>query len=248
MRKTLINEKLFRCRLDFNSSINDDYGRGVMKTNYLKSSSERIGQLYPIVVDFFGNIIDGKHRFDANKKWKKVKMENIRTEKDLLIARLVSNIVRRRVPSQEKKKMLERLGKIYQREGVEPGRIAYKIADQTGMSYTWVTKYLPQKLKNNLQSNRRAGSVTHHVTKIWRELLTPPKKKDALTIKNYGNTTYVSLLLDKDFYSEFERNSLEVGVPPELSVLKALEELNEKMKKAIVFKNRKKPIVSCARN
>jgi len=29
----------------------------------LKSSSERIGQLYPILVDHHGNIIDGEHRY-----------------------------------------------------------------------------------------------------------------------------------------------------------------------------------------
>jgi len=48
--------------------------------------------------------------------------------------------------------MLERLGEIYQKEGVKPGEIAHKIAEETGMSYTWVMKYLPEKFKDDVKS------------------------------------------------------------------------------------------------
>jgi len=35
------------------------------------------------------------------------------------------------------------VGEIYLKDGVEPGKIAYKIAEKTGMSHRWVVKYLP---------------------------------------------------------------------------------------------------------
>ncbi|MBW2561647.1 MAG: hypothetical protein JRE40_12445 [Deltaproteobacteria bacterium] len=211
-----------------------------MVSQELKSSAERIGQLYPILVDYFGNVIDGEHRFGVDEKWRRVRLEHIRTEKDRLIARIVSNTVRRSVPSKEKTELLERLGEIYSSEGVKPGRIAYKIADETGMSYTWVMKYLPDRFKDSLQSER-AGAATQRVTRILDELLRPPKRKGALKIKDYTNTDFVVLMLEEHFYEEFERDSLELGVPTELSVLKALEVHHEKMRKAIAIKNKNKP-------
>jgi hypothetical protein len=209
-----------------------------MTSQQLKSSSERIGQLYPILVDYYGNIIDGEHRFGVDEKWRKVKLKHIRTEKDLLIARIVSNTVRRSVSHKEKTELLERLGEIYRSAGVEPGRIAHKIADEIGMSYTWVMKYLPHRFKDSVQSERRIGSVTRCVTGILDELLRPPKMEGALKIVNYTNTDFVSLMLKKGFYEEFERNSLELGIPAELSALKALEDYQEKMKRGIAITNR----------
>lgn len=205
----------------------------------LKSSSERVGQLYPILIDYYGNIIDGEHRFGVDGKWRRVRLEHIRTEKDRLIARIISNTVRRSVPRKEKTELLERLGEIHLSEGVEPGRIAHRIADETGMSYTWVMKYLPYRFKDSAQSERRTGLVTHRITRILDEFLRPPKREGALKIKNYANTNFVSLILEKGFYEEFERNSLELEVPTELSALKALEDYHEKMKRAIAIKNKK---------
>lgn len=37
-------------------------------------------------------------------------------------------------------------------EGVEPGKIAHKIGERTGMGYTWVMKYLPDKFKDHVKS------------------------------------------------------------------------------------------------
>jgi len=211
-----------------------------MTSQQLKSSSERIGQLYPILVDYYGNIIDGEHRFGVDEKWRRVRLKHIRTEKDLLIARIVSNTVRRSVPHKEKTELLERLGEIYRSAGVEPGRIAHKIADEIGMSYTWVMKYLPHRFKDSVQAERRTGSVTRCITGILDELLRPPKMEGTLKIVNYTNTDFVSLILEKGFYEEFERNSLELGMLAELSALKALEDYHEKMKRAIAIKNKNK--------
>lgn len=212
-----------------------------MTNENLKSSSKRIGQLYPILVDYYGNIIDGEHRFEVDEKWRRLRLEHIRTEKALLIARIISNTVRRSVPRKEKMELLERLGELYLSEGAEPGNIAHKIADETGMSYTWVMKYLPHRFKDSVQSERRVGSVTQRVTRILDELLRPPKVEGALKIINYTNTDFVSLILEKGFYKEFERESLKLGMPTELSALKALEDYHEKMKRAIAIKNMNKP-------
>jgi hypothetical protein len=58
----------------------------------LRSSSERIGQLYPILLDYHGNIIDGEHRHGADEGWRTIRLEHIRTEKDRLIASILKRL------------------------------------------------------------------------------------------------------------------------------------------------------------
>lgn len=193
---------------------------------------------FSVLVDYHGNIIDGNHRLNIDKNWKSITIKHIKTQKDLLIARLISNTVRRSVSRKEKTKILEGLGKIILSEGVKPGKIAAMIADNTGMSYTWVMRYLPERFKDKLQSERRANSVTRLVTGILDDFLKPPKQEGALKISKYVNTKFVSLILEKDFYQNFERNSVELGVSPEVSILKALEAYNANMQRAITIVQR----------
>lgn len=51
----------------------------------LERSEKTIGQLYPILRDAKGRVIDGYHRLDANPKWKSVQLDNVRTEEERLI-------------------------------------------------------------------------------------------------------------------------------------------------------------------
>ena len=177
-----------------------------MMSQELKSSSERIGQLYPILVDYYGNIIDGEHRFDADEKWKRLRLEYIKTEKDRLIARIISNTVRRSVSRKEKKELLGRLGEICFRKGIEPGKIAYEIAEETGMSYQWVMKYLPYRYKDCLQSDRAKAALRHGAT--MNKLLTPPK--DVLNIRTYANTDFVSVMFRRPLYEKLEEKAKEL--------------------------------------
>jgi hypothetical protein len=193
----------------------------------LKSSSKRVGQLYPVLLDYHGNIIDGEHRYGVDEGWKTMRLKHIRTEKDRLIARIISNTVRRTVPSREKTELLAKLGEIYLNEGVEPGSIAYKIAEETGMSYTWVAKYLPEKFKESLQSERRSGSVTRCVTGkdpkrrvISFELEEPPK--GAVAIKAYGNTNFVNIMLEKQFYKQLEEKAKRLETTPDKLIYNAI--------------------------
>jgi len=79
----------------------------------LKASSERVGRLYPILLDRYGNVIDGQHRLAVDKNWPKMRLENIETEEQRLLVRLISNVCRRHIPAKEKTEILARLGEIY---------------------------------------------------------------------------------------------------------------------------------------
>ena len=202
----------------------------------LKTSVSRVGYLYPMLVDNNGIIIDGEYRFKANKNWKKVKLSHIRTEKDRLIVRIVANNVRRTVSLEEKSKLLNSLGEVLMNEGVEPGRIAYMIAKETGMSYRWVTKYLSIDYKSKLQS-LKAKSAAKNKTEILNYFSTPLKKVGTVVVKSYANTPFVTFTVKKDFYLEFQKISSELGIPTETSILKALEKHMGMMRQAVRLKN-----------
>jgi hypothetical protein len=207
--------------------------------SYLKFSSKRVGRLYPVLIDKQGNIIDGMHRLKADKNWPKIKLENVETEEQRLITRLISNVCRRNVPAKEKTETLAKLGEIYQKEGIEPGKIAYKIAEKTGMSYRWVMKYLPNQFKDNVKSDsaraaRRAAEDVkrHEEPKEIVELTEPPKEK-ILTIQKYANTHFVNVVVEKPFYTQLERIAERLRTTPDVLIsnilLKALKEIKEKI-------------------
>jgi ParB-like chromosome segregation protein Spo0J len=206
---------------------------------YLKVSGERAGRLYPVLLDKHGNIIDGIHRLTADKKWPKITIENIETEEQRLIARIISNICRRHIPAKEKREMLGRLGEIYLKEGVEQGKIAYKIAEKTGMSYRWVMKYLPSSFKDGVKSEsahaaRRAAedAKRSEEPKEIVELMKSPKEK-ILTIQKYANTHFVNVIVEKPFYTQLERMAEKLGTTPEVLIsnilLKGLKELEGRL-------------------
>jgi len=139
------------------------------------------------------------------------------------LARLISNVCRRHVPAEEKTELLGRLGEIYLKEGVEPGKIAYKIAEKTGMSYTWVMKYLPDKYKEKpglggpkdwAEVDER--KVTRRVMGILKELLKPPRREGALKVKKYANTRFVNVMVEKPFYAKLEKVAEELGTTAEV--------------------------------
>ncbi|MCK4478216.1 ParB/RepB/Spo0J family partition protein [Candidatus Bathyarchaeota archaeon] len=190
-----------------------------MTSHELKSSSDRIGQLYPILVDYYGNIIDGEHRFSADQNWRRVRLEHIKTEKDRLVARIISNTHRRSVSSKEKMELLNRLGEIYQSKGIDPGKIAYKMVNETGMSYRWVAKYLPDRFKNSLQSERRKNSVARPATTSIT-FTDPPE--DVLNISVYRNTDFVNFVVKKSLYEKLEEKAKKMEITPTKLIYNAL--------------------------
>jgi len=54
-------------------------------TKGLEKSEKKIGQLYPILRDAEGKVIDGWHRLDVNPQWKSITLEDVKTEEDRLI-------------------------------------------------------------------------------------------------------------------------------------------------------------------
>jgi hypothetical protein len=194
----------------------------------LKLSSKRIGRLYPILLDRHRNIIDGEHRKAADENWPKIVLEHIKTEEDRLLARLISNACRRSVSAGEKREILGKLGEIYLKQGVHLGKIANKIARETGMSYRWAMKYLPDNLKerpglggpSNIVKFGKS-KVAHSATEEYNFLLSDPQEK-IIIVKNYTNTKFVNIILEKHYYVRFEKIAQKFGVSLDAIINNAL--------------------------
>lgn len=52
---------------------------GVSEFDFRKGE---VGPLYPVLVDAYGNVIDGLHRLEADPKWPKKKLEWVKTERE----------------------------------------------------------------------------------------------------------------------------------------------------------------------
>jgi hypothetical protein len=65
----------------------------------LRKSEEKIGSLYPVLMDADGRVIDGMHRLSVDKNRPK-KVLPIHGA-DSLIAQIMANVQRRKVPPEE---------------------------------------------------------------------------------------------------------------------------------------------------
>ncbi|MGB9853315.1 MAG: hypothetical protein ACPLRY_00690 [Candidatus Bathyarchaeales archaeon] len=196
----------------------------------LKLSSKHIGRLYPVLLDRYGNIVDGLHRLEADPHWPKMKIDHIKSDEDRIIARLIANVCRRSVPAEEKSEMLKELGELYVKAGIKPGaELANKISEKTGMSYRWVMKYLPDEFKerpgiggpskrfNLVKGNLYEGKVARFATFQIEVLLSEPVEK-VLTVKKYANVNFVQAMLEKRFYVNLERLAEKLDTTPEVII------------------------------
>lgn len=133
-------------------------------SEYDLKKSEKVGQLYPVLVDAKGNVIDGFHRLEADPKWRTEEHPEINTEEKLLVARCVANWHRRQVSREEKEKWIAELARIYEKEGLKVRKsiktstggyrvneIVQKIAFVTGLSEDTVRDYIPRAYKQTEQ-------------------------------------------------------------------------------------------------
>jgi len=94
--------------------------------------------------------------------------------------------------------------------------------EETGMSYRWVMKYLPDRFKDDAQSERAssaarraAGENPERGTKrrVIPEFEEPPK--GTVTIKAYTTTSFVNVMLEKKFYKQLEERAKKLETTPD---------------------------------
>lgn len=216
----------------------------------LKHSSKVVGKLYPVLLDADGNIIDGQHRLAADSDWPAVRLFHIRSERERVLARLISNVCRRAVSAKEKREMLERLGEIYIAEGERRGRLAYRIAEETGMTYRWVMKYLPQEMKGRPglggpsdRSGLDKGKANVDICKLERRStgdflrLFSVSSERVVVVRTYVNANFVNLTIEKRFYDNFEKLADRLGIATETMVNNAMIMMLKEIEKTVTMMN-----------
>lgn len=113
----------------------------------LKKSEAHIGQLYPILEAKDGEIIDGFHREEANKNWKRVRLEHVDTEEKKIVARVAANWHRREILAREKGEWVNGLAKIYKDSGIAKGNIAKKVSERLKIPNRTILFYLDDEFK-----------------------------------------------------------------------------------------------------
>ena len=133
----------------------------------IRKSAEKFKQLYPILLDANGEMIDGDHRNKVFKTPEKRTLDYIKTKKDRLEARLVANHARNGQHKETWELNLKELAEILQREGVE--RIGMAISEETGLPYRTIMKYLPSSFKDASQSSRASHPRLQAGSQLERE-------------------------------------------------------------------------------
>jgi len=197
----------------------------------LRASKEKVGMLVPVFEDGHGEIIDGLHRLKVDENWPRIRLEHVKTKIDRLILRLHLNVIRRDAPTREKTELLEEIGEILLKEGLKPGEISKRIAEETGMSYRWVMKYLPDKFKDESQKERASSAARRAATKMRKllEFLKPPEEK-LLTIGNYKNTERLHVIVEKPLHEEIREIAEKLDVTLDKFLQKTIKEKCSEMK------------------
>ncbi|GAI06477.1 unnamed protein product [marine sediment metagenome] len=151
----------------------------------LKTSEKAVGQLYPVLRDADGNVIDGYHRLDVNSEWKSVTLENVKTEEDRLIIAAHVNLGRRTIGTGEKAEIINDLAEIYYQQGLKP-KVLKEMVDKNGRMMRVQYNEIKNKIVEVLE-----GAVSS--SKIGRYLY--PKYVDQTSSEAY-----------KEYYQERREN------------------------------------------
>jgi hypothetical protein len=137
----------------------------------LRKLRELVGELYPVLVDEEGNIIDGWHRVKVNPNWHR-KMVKCKDVSDKALVWLAAHARRSINPKELSVKMIQVAEKLLG-EGVPRDQIVTKIAELTGYSERHVRRLLPAKYK----AKEKARTST--VKLLYEEKPKPAEEKPA---------------------------------------------------------------------
>jgi len=121
---------------------------GDAETLYNLAETRRsLDELYPVLLDAHGNLIDGNSRLDAAPDWRTETRENIRTRSQLWLARIVANSCRRVVSREERAEQITELARSLMEEGVPRMDMVSTVSRLTTFSDRYVRKLLPDEYK-----------------------------------------------------------------------------------------------------
>lgn len=135
-----------------------------------------IKPVYPVILDFQGNVIDGRHRLESDPDWPTQKLDWVKTEHDRVLVRHVLNCARRSVSVAERQEEMKSLAESMKKEGVELGEIIPRIAELTPFTYRYVAMLLPDEFKREYKKQVAKSELPEEKkSEIISQLEAPPK-------------------------------------------------------------------------
>lgn len=135
----------------------DDYGKEVTEEEYTLEESELIGQLYPVLKDKNGNVIDGNLRLKVDPDWKTEVLQHIDSKEKFLAAQAFSNWHRKVLSFDEKRTIVNGLADLYVKQGCKVvttnNEVKRKICTVLKLSSPTVNKFLDEKYKPFTKEN-----------------------------------------------------------------------------------------------
>ena len=126
----------------------------------LKKSKEALYELYPVLKDAYGNVIDGFHRLDADPKWRTETLERIDTPTALHLARIVANTHRRTISKEERRKQIAALAdSLMENDGIRRGDVVSTIAELTSFAETYIRRLLPKESKRTYTNSALSAEL-----------------------------------------------------------------------------------------
>lgn len=113
----------------------------------LQKSKKAVSELYPVIKDAHGNVIDGFHRLDADPNWKTETIATITTPLQLALARIVANTHRRSINKEERKLQLVAVAEELVKEGLAREQVIPAMAELTTFSEDYLRRMLPDEYK-----------------------------------------------------------------------------------------------------
>lgn len=127
---------------------------GDAETYDLAETRRSVDELYPVLLDAEGNVIDGNHRLDVHPDWRTETLPNIKTRVQLWAARIIANGCRRVVSRDERAEQFTMLAKsLVEDEGVPRTQAAKTISRLTTYSERYVQLLLPAEYKRSYEKS-----------------------------------------------------------------------------------------------
>lgn len=113
-------------------------------------SLQIVGQLYPVLRDAEGKVIDGKHRLDSDPNWFSRTLPHVKTEEQRILVAFHANVGRRKIPVKEKAGMINALAEIYLAQGLKV-QASSVIKDRDGRNKHITENEISQRLYADLK-------------------------------------------------------------------------------------------------
>lgn len=126
----------------------------------LAKSEKVIGQLYPVLVNRKGEVLEGHHRLKSNPKWKRKVVETKSRIEDILVRMHAHH--RRRIPQEETRALLIELAQQLKNVGIKKENIASELVKIAPYSKGYIRQLLPIEYKR--AEKVEAGKISAQIS------------------------------------------------------------------------------------